>query len=135
MKKLIQSLVFYTLAIYFVSEIVPGFKVNTDLKGLIVSGLCLAILFVFLNPLLKFLFLPINIITLGLFSFVSQIITFYIFLNLFPHNFNIISWDFSGMELTGLGLHLNSFTVTPFLTIILSTGLISIIVSLLFLLV
>jgi putative membrane protein len=135
MKKLIQSLVFYTLAIYFVGQVVPGFKVSTDLRGLIISGLCLACLFTFVNPLLKFLFLPINVLTLGLFSFVSQIITFYIFLSLFPDNFIIKSWDFNGLQIMGLGLTLKAFTVTPFLTIILSTGLISIIVSLLFLLV
>ena len=68
MKKIIRSLVFYTLAIYLVSELIPGFRINTDLRGLIISGLCLALLFNFVNPVLKFLFLPINLITLGLFS-------------------------------------------------------------------
>ncbi len=135
MKKIIRSLVFYTLAIYLVSELIPGFRINTDLRGLIISGLCLALLFNFVNPVLKFLFLPINLITLGLFSFVSQVLTFYLFLKILPDYFNIRPWDFPGYDLNGLGIHFNPFTVSPFLTIILSTGLISIIVSVLLMLV
>ncbi len=124
-------MVFYTAAIYIAGKLVPGFKLETDWRGLMVSGLTLAVLFAFVNPFLKFLFLPINVLTMGLFSFVSQILTFYIFLQLFPDNFHIEKWDFSGWDYVPLGLHIGSFNVGPFVTIVLSTFLISFIVMLL----
>ena len=135
MKTLIRTWVFYTLAIFLVSEIIPGFKINTDLRGLLLSGLCLALMFNFVNPVLKFLFLPINMLTLGLFSFVSQVITFYLFLVLWPDYFQIKTWEFAGFSLSGFGITINPFTVTNLLTIILSTGLISIIIAVLLMLI
>lgn len=135
MKALIRTWVFYTLAIFLVSEIIPGFKINTDLRGLLVSGLFLALMFNFVNPVLKFLFLPINMLTLGLFSFVSQVITFYLFLVLWPDYFQIKPWEFPGFSLSDLGITINSFTVSNLLTIILSTGLISIIIAVLLMLI
>lgn len=135
MKTLIRTWVFYTLAIFLVSEIIPGFKINTDLRGLLLSGLFLALMFNFVNPVLKFLFLPINMLTLGLFSFVSQVITFYLFLVLWPDYFQIKTWEFPGFNLSGLGITINPFTVSNLLTIILSTGLISIIIAVLLMLI
>jgi uncharacterized membrane protein YvlD (DUF360 family) len=135
MKKIIRSWAFYTLAIYLVGQLIPGFQISTNWQGLLISGLCLAMMFHFVNPVLKFLFLPVNLLTLGLFSFVSQVLTFYLFLKLFPSYFAISPWDFPGYTFAGLGLHLNPFTVSPFLTIILATVLISMIISVLFTLV
>jgi len=135
MKGFVRLLVFYTLAIYFVGKFIPGFKVNTDLRGLIVSGFVLASLYSFVYPLIKFLFLPLNLLTLGLFSVVAQILTFYLFLKIFPHNFLIESWRFSGYSAMGLGLNIKPFTVNELFTIIASSSSISIIVSLLLLLI
>ena len=135
MKRLIRTWIYYTLAIYLVGELIPGFKISTDLRGLLLSGLSLALLFNFVNPILKFLFLPINMLTLGLFTFVSQVLTFYLFLGLWPDYFQIKTWEFSGLILSGLGININPFTVSKLLTIILSTGLISIIMSVLLMLI
>ncbi len=129
MKVFLRGWAFYTLAIYLVGEIIPGFRISTNLRELLISGLCLALMYHLINPILKFLFLPINLLTLGLFSFVSQIITFYLFLRLLPDYFSIKPWNFDGFLLSGLGIEIKAFTVTPLLTIILSTGLISIIVT------
>lgn len=131
MKSLVRTWVFYTLAIYLVSELISGFKISTDFRGLLISGLCLALMYNFVHPILKFLFLPINMLTMGLFSFVSQIITFYLFLQLWPDYFSIKPWQFPDYELAGLGIAIKTFTVSKILTIILSTGIISIIVAVL----
>jgi putative membrane protein len=131
MKSIIRAWIFYTLAIYLIGELIAGFKISTDLRGLLISGLGLALLFHFVNPILKFLFLPINMLTLGLFSFVSQVITFYLFLRLWPDYFQIEPWKFPGYEISGLGIKIPSFAVTSLSTIILATGFISIIIAVL----
>jgi putative membrane protein len=127
MKRFIRSIVFYTAAIYIVGLIIPGFKVTSDIRGLILSGLTLSIMFAFVKPILHFLLLPINLLTLGLFSFLSSILTFYLFLFLFPSMVKIQPWVFSGVIFAGLKIA--SFTVGRFITVVLSTFLISFIVG------
>ena len=131
MKKLVRVLIFYTAAIYLTGLLIPGFKVMADLRGLFISGLVLSLFFTFVNPFLKFLLLPINMLTLGIFSFVSQVITFWLFLKLLPNFFHIQAWTFAGWKYSPLGINIGVFTITAFFTIILATFFISFIVSLL----
>jgi uncharacterized membrane protein YvlD (DUF360 family) len=131
MKGLIRSLVFYTVSIYLISLLVPGFKLNLNLYGLLICGAVLAFLFIFINPFFKFLLLPINILTMGLFSFFSQVLTFFVFLKLFPKQIIIESWNLSSWSYSPLGLNIDSLIVSPFVTILIATVLISLIVSIL----
>ncbi|MFA6005155.1 MAG: phage holin family protein [Patescibacteria group bacterium] len=127
MKRFIRSVVFYAVAIYLVGLVIPGFKVVTDVRGLILSGLTLSILFTFVKPILHFLLLPINVLTLGLFSFLSSILTFYLFLYLFPSFVKIEPWVFQGIVLAGLKI--GTIAIGRFVTVVMSTALISFIVG------
>lgn len=134
MKRFIRAIIFYSLALYITSLIIPGFKLVTDWRGLLISGLTLALLFTLVNPIFKLLLLPVNIITLGLFSFVSQILTFYVFLWIFPDWIHITAWKFAGWKFAALGLSFAPFWVNSFFTVVTSTFVISFIVSVLFIL-
>lgn len=57
------------LTIYLISQYVPGFKVDTFQTALIVA-VVLGIFNAIIKPILIILTLPINILTLGLFTFV-----------------------------------------------------------------
>ena len=57
------------VAIFIVAEYVPGFKVNTFTTALIVA-LILGVINALIKPIILILTLPINILTLGLFTFV-----------------------------------------------------------------
>lgn len=57
------------LGIIIVSKVVPGFQVDTFTTALMVA-LILGILNALIKPILVILTLPINILTLGLFTFV-----------------------------------------------------------------
>ena len=57
------------LAIFLVANYVPGFSVNSFTTALVVA-LVLGIINAFIKPILLILTLPINILTLGLFTFV-----------------------------------------------------------------
>ena len=64
---LIQWIVF-TIAVLIATYVIPG--VHATLVGAIVLAVVLGIINLFFKPIIKILTLPINIITLGLFSFV-----------------------------------------------------------------
>jgi uncharacterized membrane protein YvlD (DUF360 family) len=129
MKKILRAFFFYTVAIYIAHLIIPGFQLIGNWQSLIISGLVLALMFLLVQPVLNFLLLPINMFTMGLFSFVSQVLTFYLFLFLRPEYFAIKKWMFEGWQLNSLGIEIGTFTVSPFFTIILTALLISFLVS------
>jgi len=57
------------------AKLVPGFKIKSFGSALL-AALAVGLLNIFLRPLLIFLTLPINILTLGLFTFVVNAIIF-----------------------------------------------------------
>jgi putative membrane protein len=74
------------------------------------GGLALTILFFVLKPILSLLTLPLNIITLGMFSFVINVIIFYL-LTVFVTSITISAFTFPGLSLAGFvvpSLYLNT---------------------------
>ena len=61
--------VVYAILIIFVSWIVPGIEVDNFISAMFV-GIIIALINTFIKPLLQLITLPINILTLGLFSLV-----------------------------------------------------------------
>lgn len=59
----------YALLIVFVAWIVPGIEVDNFLSALLVC-IILALINTFIKPFIQFITLPVNILTLGLFSLV-----------------------------------------------------------------
>jgi putative membrane protein len=73
---LLFSLLITSLAILLVGQIIPGITVVSFTNAL-VAALVLGIINITLKPILFILTLPINILTLGLFSFVLNAFFFY----------------------------------------------------------
>lgn len=59
----------YALAIIFISWVVPGIEVSSFLNAMFVVVI-IALINTFIKPLLQVITLPINLLTLGLFSLV-----------------------------------------------------------------
>jgi len=68
---------FNTIAIYLTTRIVTGLRVP-DLGGAIIAALVLGIVNAIIRPLLLILTLPVNILTLGLFTLVINTIMLYL---------------------------------------------------------
>lgn len=66
--KLFLHWVIATLAIIIASYLVPG--VSITIKGALIAAVVLGALNLFIRPILMILALPINVLTLGLFSLV-----------------------------------------------------------------
>lgn len=65
------------LAILVVANVVPGFVINNFTTALIVA-LVLGILNALVKPILLILTLPVNILTLGLFTFIINAVLIYL---------------------------------------------------------
>jgi len=81
--RIILHLIIAALAVYIASYLLPGVTVDSYWIAIIVA-LVLGILNAFLKPVLNLLTLPINILTLGLFSIVINAIIIILVDNIVP---------------------------------------------------
>jgi putative membrane protein len=109
------------LAIAALAWLLPSVN-YANLPTLIIASIVLTLLQEFIRPVLKILFLPINIITLGLFSGVINVIILWLAIMLVPgfHIDQVFIW----------GMHLGRFWSLLFVSFLLS--LIQSIISLVF---
>ena len=66
---IIIKLLINALAIYITAQLIPNIQLN-GLKAALIVALVLGLINAIIRPILLFLMLPINMITLGLFTFV-----------------------------------------------------------------
>jgi putative membrane protein len=65
------------LAVYIAAYLVPGIRIDSFITAL-VFALVIGVLNIFIKPLLLLLTLPLNILSLGLFTFVINLIILYL---------------------------------------------------------
>jgi putative membrane protein len=120
MKSFFRNILFNAFSIFLISQVISGMKVSGGLITYLVGGFALTILLVLLKPVLKILTLPLNIITLGMFSFVINVIIFYL-LTVLVTGINITAFTFPGLSFSGFiipSIYLNtlfSFILISFL--------------------
>lgn len=78
MKTILRRIAAYTLVLFFITYIVPGFKVSGGIFTLLVGGVGLTLMFVVLKPILKIISFPINILTMGLSSVLTNALILYL---------------------------------------------------------
>ncbi len=78
-----------TVAILLASILIPGIRVDSLSTALIAAGV-LGLINIFIKPVLIILTLPLNILTLGLFSFIINALLL-----------KLVAWFVSGFEVTG----------------------------------
>lgn len=111
MKTFIRSLLVTILSILLLTWLLPEVNVVNTVT-LLIAGIVLSLLNVLVKPFLKILFLPINIVTLGLFSWVINVLILYTVLWLVP--------GFSIQEISLLGIEFNQFWSVTIVALILS---------------
>lgn len=97
MKSLLRSALVAILSILVLTWFLPGISV-TNTVTLILAGVVLALLNMTVRPFLKIIFLPINLVTLGLFGWIINVIVLYLAMWLVP-GFRIESFTFLGFAL------------------------------------
>ncbi|PJE62454.1 hypothetical protein COU88_04935 [Candidatus Roizmanbacteria bacterium CG10_big_fil_rev_8_21_14_0_10_39_6] len=125
MRSYIRRVVYYMSALYAASLFIPGFAVAQSLKEFLIASVVVTLAFTFLSPLIRLVLLPINIVTLGIFSWLTQVVVFYVALLFVPMLFSIKSWSFAGWQVPQLGITIAPMNVGVFATIIIAALMIS----------
>lgn len=111
MKALLRHALINLLVIYLVDAYYPGFSILHDAKTLITAAIIWLLLNKIVKPVIKLLLLPINLITLNLFSWVVSLITLFL-LPIIVDGIDITPYDFPGFNYQGFSIpafHLNLF--------------------------
>jgi len=126
MKSILRKIVFYTVALFVTAQVLSGIQISGGPGGFILAGIALSVLFLIVKPILSIITLPLNIITLGLFSFITNAIIIYLLTIIVP-NVSISAFRFSGLSF--FGFVVPGFFVNDFFAFVLISVLISFIVG------
>ena len=97
MKKIFRLFIFSCFALFLTAYWNKGFQLPAEVGTFVKAGLALTILFILVRPVMKIIFLPLNILTFGLFSFFLYVFFLHI-LSSWYGLFSIHSWQFSGLS-------------------------------------
>lgn len=128
MKSIVRRIVFYSVALFLTSQIATGLSVSGGFTAYLIGGIALSLLFLIVKPILSIVTLPLNIITLGLFSFITNAIILYL-LTIFVSSISISAFTFKGFSFAGFVAP--NFYVNNFFAFIIASILLSFIVEVL----
>lgn len=126
MKTILRKTSFNAVSLFAVSQMVAGFKVDGGLQTYVLAGLTLAILSFIVKPIITILTLPLNMATLGAFSFLTNALILYLLTIIVPQ-ITISSFVFPGLSF--LGFVIPKISLNVFFAYIVCAFLLSFIVS------
>ena len=97
MKRLLRHFIFDTYSLWVVSQIADGMVFQKGLYSLFVAGAGLMAVSLLAKPVINVLLLPINLITYGLFRWVSSAVVLYL-VTLIVKDFKITSFIYGGFN-------------------------------------
>lgn len=100
MKRIVRGIAYNAFSLFLLTQLFSGVKVFGGFPSLLFAGFSLSIISFFLNPLLKIIAFPLNIITFGSFTIVINAIILYI-LTLFVKDITISPFVWHGISLWG----------------------------------
>ncbi len=128
MKSILKIYITNTLSLYLASVAFGGIQLSKGTNSILLAGVGLSLLSLLVKPLINLLLLPLNLITFGLFRWVSSAIALYLVTLIVP-GFKIVAFSFSG--LSSKWIDIPSINLSGFLAIIAFSLVISVISSIL----
>ncbi|MDO8570292.1 MAG: phage holin family protein [Candidatus Daviesbacteria bacterium] len=124
MKSLLRSYLVNMVSLWVTTQILPALSITDGFKGLLIASVALMGANMLLIPLLKILLLPLNLLTVGLFSWLTNVIALYFLVTVIP-SFKISSFYFSGLNYDGFSLP--PLDLSPFFVVVIASFLIGLI--------
>lgn len=100
MKVFLRHILINLLVLYLTDLIYPGFSILHDLKTLLTASIIWLLLNKIVKPIIKLLLLPINLITLNLFTWVISLLTLFL-LQIIVGGISIQAYNFPGSSFEG----------------------------------
>lgn len=100
MKRFLRTVVYYVFALWLTSTLITSLSISGNVWGMLSAGFMLTLMMIVLKPLLSLIFLPINILTLGLLGWLVNVVVLYLW-TIFVPNVSISPWVFSGISMEG----------------------------------
>lgn len=99
-KTVLRNYVINLAVLWGVTTVFPGLSYNGEFKTLLIGALGLMGMNIIIIPLLKVVFLPLNILTLGIFTWVINVIALYLLTTILPQ-FKLVPYDYPGGPFLG----------------------------------
>lgn len=97
MKSLLKTLLINAGGLFVLAYLIPAFRVTGGLRTYVIASIALALLNLFVRPLLNLLLLPVNLLTLGFFRWVTNAVILWI-LTIFVPQISIFPFNFPGFS-------------------------------------
>lgn len=100
MRKHLRNYLITLASLLTVAWLIPSMSFTDGLKSVLLASLVLMLANLLAKPILNLLLLPINLLTLGLFRWLTNIFLFYLMLLVVPQ-VNVDPYAFSGYDYKG----------------------------------
>jgi len=100
MKKILRTLVINLAALVLVSQVIAGFEISAGYQGILFTAAVLTAVNFVIKPLIKLLLLPVNLLTLGAFRWLTNVFSLYLVTLLVPY-LEITGFNFPGLVYQG----------------------------------
>ncbi len=126
MKAIVRNISIYSFSLFLLTQVLSGVKVSGGVITYIIGGAALSLMFVIIKPILSIITLPLNIVTLGTFSFLINAIILYL-LTILVSGISIRAFVFKGFSFAGFVIP--NVTLNTLFAFIVSSLFLSIIVG------
>lgn len=113
MKSLLRYFLINLVSLWITTEIIGGLTYSGGVKTLAFGAAVFALINILLVPLIKILLLPLNLLTLGLFASLTNVLALYALINIAPQ-FKLMPYYFPGFDYSGFtipGVQLSTLMV------------------------
>lgn len=100
MKNIFKAIIINSSAFYAASQIVKGFQFTGGIATIFLAGVAFTLINALVKPIVSLFLLPFNLVTLGLFSWIINVIMLYLLTVAVPE-IKITSWVFAGFSYQG----------------------------------
>lgn len=101
MKTLLRYFLINLASLWIATETISGLTYSGGFRSLFVGASVFMMINIVLVPLLKILLLPLNLLTLGLFAWLTNVLALYALTTIFSA-FQLIPYTFEGLEVFGI---------------------------------
>ena len=117
MHDLARKIATNALSLFLVSLLFTGLSISGGFMNYLIAGALLAVFSTILDPIVKVVTLPFNILTLGLLSFLTILVALFV-LTVFYTSVTVNAFTFNGLSFLGLSIgHINFSRLLSFVVI------------------